>query len=92
MIKRFKTRFLGILLSSPTKCKLLSTWRKGLLQFVGLLGVKHTKCVEVLGAANLELDNILASLDFDRPGVLPPCSEEKILDLVDLLRLFVKNL
>ena len=64
------------------------TWRKGLLQLVGLLRIKHAECVEVLRAPNLELDNIFAPLDFHGAGILPSCGKKEILDLVDLLRLF----
>lgn len=65
------------------------TWRKGLLQLVGLLWVKHTQRVKVLGAANFKLHHILAPLDFDRACILSSCSNKKILDLMDLLWLFV---
>jgi hypothetical protein len=63
------------------------TWGEGLLQLVGLLGVIHAQRVEVLGATNLELDSILAPLDPHRAGILPPCGEKEVFDLVDLLRL-----
>jgi len=39
------------------------TWRERLLELVGLVGVVDAEGVEVLGAAHLELDNILAPLD-----------------------------
>ena len=43
--------------------KAVLTWGKRLLQLVCLLSIKDAECVQVLGAANLELDNILAPLD-----------------------------
>ena len=58
-----------------------------MLQFVSLLGVENTEGVEVLGAADLELHNIFAPLDLYRASILPSCCEEKVLDLVNLLRL-----
>lgn len=67
------------------------TWRKRLLQLVSLLRVKHTKSIEVLGAANLELHHIFASLDLDRTGILPSCCKKEILDLMNLLRLFMEK-
>lgn len=65
------------------------TWGQGLLQLVGLLRVKHTKCVEVLGATNLELHHILAPLNLDGSCILPSCGEKEVLDLMDLLRHFL---
>jgi hypothetical protein len=69
----------------PMKTEL--TWWERLLQLVCLLSIKDAEGVQVLGAAHLELDNILAPLDLHGTGILPPCSEEEVLDLVDLLRL-----
>ena len=63
------------------------TWGKGLLQLVCLLSIEDAEGVQVLGAAHLELDNILAPLDLHRPGILPPRGEKEVLDLMDLLRL-----
>ena len=63
------------------------TRRQRLLQLDGLLSVIDTQCVEVLGAANLELDSILAPLDPHGAGILPPRCEKEVLDLMDLLRL-----
>ena len=60
---------------------------KRLLQLVGLLSIKDAEGVQVLEAAHLELDNILASLDLHRMGNLPTHAEKEVLDLVDLLRL-----
>lgn len=62
------------------------TWGKRLLQLVGLLGVKDAQSVEVLGASNLELDNILASLDFHGSCIFPSCGKKEVLNLVNLLR------
>lgn len=47
--------------------------------------------VEVPGAAHLELDGVLGPLDPHRPRVLPPCRQQEVLDLVDLLRLPTKK-
>jgi len=65
------------------------TGRERLLQLFSLLRVKHAKCVQVLGATDLELDNILALLDFHRTCIFPSCSEKEIFNLVDLLRLCI---
>lgn len=65
----------------------IDTWWERLLKFLGLLRVKHTKCVKVLGAPNLELHHILASLDFHRTCILPSRSKKEVLDLMNLLRL-----
>jgi hypothetical protein len=46
-----------------------------LLQLVGLIGVEHAQGVEVLGAPDFELDDILGALDLDAPGVLAPSGE-----------------
>lgn len=62
-----------------------------MLQLVSLLSVEHAERVEVLGAPNFELHGILAPLDFHRAGILPSCSKEEILDLMDLLRLRITN-
>ena len=62
-----------------------------MLQLVSLLKVRHTECVKVLGAANLEFDHILVLLDLDSPGILPSGCQKEILDLVDLLRLKPKK-
>ena len=48
---------------------------------------EDAKGIQVLGAAHLEFDNILAPLDLHRPGILPPRGEKEVLDLMDLLRL-----
>jgi len=58
-----------------------------LLRLVGLLSIKDAEGVQVLEAAHLELDNILAHLDLHRMGNLHTRSEKEVLDLVDLLRL-----
>ncbi len=60
-----------------------------MLQLVSLLRVKHTQCVQVLGATDLELDNILALLDFHRACILSSRGEKEILNLMDLLRLCI---
>lgn len=57
-----------------------------LLQLVGLVGVEDGQGVEVLGAPDFELDDILGTLDLDASGVLTPGGEKEILDLADLLR------
>lgn len=62
------------------------TWRERLLELVGLVGVVDAEGVEVPGAAHLELDGVLGPLDPHRPRVLPPCRQQEVLDLVDLLR------
>jgi hypothetical protein len=45
--------------------KVVLTWGKRLIQLVCLLSIKDTEGmgIQVLGAAHLELDNILAPLD-----------------------------
>ena len=58
-----------------------------MLRLVGLLSIKDAEGVQVLEAAHLELDNILAPLDLHRMGNLPTRVEKEVLDLVDLLRL-----
>jgi hypothetical protein len=63
------------------------TWREGLLELVGLVGVEDAEGVEVAGAAHLELDGVLGPLDPHRPRVLAPRRQQEVLDLVDLLRL-----
>ena len=60
---------------------------QGLLELVGLVGVRDAEGVEVLGAADLELGHVARLLDLDGPGILPPGGKEEVLDLVDLLRL-----
>jgi len=58
-----------------------------LLQLVRLLSIEDAEGIQVLGAAHLELDNILAPLDLHRMGNLPPRSQKKVLNLADLHRL-----
>ena len=58
-----------------------------MLQLLSLLEVIHTERVEILGAADLELDDPLALLDIDRASILPSRCEKEVLDLVNLLRL-----
>jgi hypothetical protein len=58
-----------------------------LLQLVCLLSIEDTESVQVLGAAHLELDNILAPLNLHRTSILPPGGEKEVLDLMDLFRL-----
>ena len=48
---------------------------------------EDAKGIQVLGAAHLELDNILAPLDLHRMGNLPTRAEKEVLDLVNLLQL-----
>ena len=73
---------------SPTTIKIRElTWWKRLLQLVCLLGVEDAKRIEVLGAADFELDHIPAPLDLHRPCILPSRSEKEILNLMNLLRL-----
>jgi hypothetical protein len=67
--------------------KAVLTWGKRLLQLVCLLSIEDAERVQVLGAAHLELDNILAPLDLHWAGILPPRGEEEVLNLMDLLRL-----
>jgi hypothetical protein len=43
--------------------KAVITWGERLLQLVCLLSIEYAEGVQVLGAADLELDNILAPLD-----------------------------
>jgi len=56
-----------------------------LLQLVRLLSIEDAEGVRVLGAAHLELDNILAPLDLHRMGDLPPRGEKEVLNLVHML-------
>ena len=58
-----------------------------MLQLVRLLSIEDAEGVQVLEAAHLELDNILASLDLHRMGNLPPRGEKEVLNLVHMLRL-----
>lgn len=60
--------------------------RQRLLQLVGLVSVEDGQGVEVLGAPDFELDDILGAFDLDAPGVLAPGGEQEVLDLADLLR------
>ena len=62
-----------------------------MLQLISLLRVKHTECVEIPGATNLELHNIFAPLDFHGTCILPSGSQKEVLDLVDLLRLRIRE-
>ena len=55
-----------------------------MLQLVGLLSIKDAEGVQVLEAAHLELDNILAPLDLHRMGD-PPRGEKEVLNLVHML-------
>lgn len=71
--------------------KFSPTWRKRLLQFVSLLGVKDTECVEILRTTNFELNSIFAPLDLNRSCIFPSGSQEEILDFVNLLRLIFIN-
>ena len=59
-----------------------------MLQLIGLLKVKNTEGIQVLGATNLELDHISAPLDFHRTRILPTGCEEEVLNLMNLLRHF----
>lgn len=59
---------------------------QGLLQLISLVGVEDAQGVQVLGAPDFELDDILGALDLDAPGVLAPGRQEEVLDFVDLLR------
>jgi hypothetical protein len=43
--------------------KVVLTWGKRLIELVCLLSIKDTEGIQILGAAHLELDNILAPLD-----------------------------
>ena len=63
----------------------VKTWRKRLLQLVGLFGVTHDEGVEVPGAPHLELDVRFGLHDLDRPGILSARREEEVLDFVNLL-------
>ena len=56
-----------------------------MLQLVCLLSIEDAEGVQVLGAAHLELDNILAPLDLHRMGDLPPRGEKEVLNLVHML-------
>ena len=71
--------------------KAVLTWGKRLLQLVCLLSIKDAEGVQVLGAAHLELDGVLGPLDPHQPRVLPPRRQQEVLDLVDLLRLPMKQ-
>jgi hypothetical protein len=63
------------------------TRRQRLPQLLGLVAVRHTQCVQVLGAADLELCLGPSLLDLYGLGILPPGCQEEVLDLVNLLRL-----
>ena len=57
----------------------LRTWREGLLELVGLVGVEDANGVEVAGAAHLELDGVLGPLDPHRSRVLAPRRQQEVL-------------
>lgn len=63
------------------------TWGQRLLELLGLVTVRDAQREEVRGAANLKLGHAVGLLYLDGLGVLAPCRQEKVLDLVDLLRL-----
>lgn len=60
---------------------------QGRFQLVGLLCVVNHQGVQVLGAAHLELGVTLVLLDGDVLGVLAAHRHQKVLNLVQLLRL-----
>ena len=59
--------------------------RQRLFQFVCLLSIGHAERVQILATPNLEFGHRLRLLDLDGLGILPPGSQEEILDLADLL-------
>ena len=63
---------------------------KGLLELLRLVGVVHAQGVEVLGAPHLELGLGPGLLDLHRLRILATGGEEEILDLVDLLGLWME--
>ena len=79
----------------------IQTRRERLLELLGLLGILHHQGVQVLAAAHLELDVILGLHDLDGCilsmfkerilritfGSLATSNDQKVLDLLDLLRL-----
>lgn len=63
------------------------TWWKGLRELVCLLRIGYREGVEVLGAADLELDNSLALLDLYGSGILSASLLQEVANVTDLLRL-----
>jgi hypothetical protein len=63
------------------------TRRQRLGELVSLLGIRHAERVQVLGAADLELDDLVGLLDLHRAGVLSARLLKEIADVGDLLRL-----
>lgn len=64
---------------------MLLTRRKGLLELVGLVRVRHAQSVQIFGAPDLELGHATSLLDLDRPRVLATSSQQEVLNLVNLL-------
>lgn len=79
----------------------IQTRRERLLELLGLLGILHHQGVQVLAAAHLELDVVLGLHDLNGCilltlrerilkitfGSLATSNDQKVLDLLDLLRL-----
>ena len=94
--RRRATRKNGTARATPTATQITQktnrnklTRRQALLELVGLVGVGDAERVQVAAAAHLELGHARRLLDLDRPRVLAARGDQELLDLVDLLRLFL---
>ena len=58
-----------------------------LLELVSLITISNAQGVQILGASDLELGQVSASLDLDAPSILSSSGEKEVLDFVNLLRL-----
>lgn len=70
---------------------MILAWRERLLQLVCFFRVKYTKCVEVLGASDFELDDVFALLYLHRTCIFSSGCEKEILNFMYLLRLLIEK-
>lgn len=70
---------------------MILAWRERLLQLVCFFRVKYTKCVEVLGTSDFELDDVFALLYLHRTCIFSSGCEKEILNFMYLLRLLIEK-
>ena len=58
-----------------------------MLQFIGLVSIGDPESVQIAAAADLELCDVSALLDFHSFCILAACREQELLDFSDLLGL-----